>query len=41
MDGIGLREAFYIIGGSLLVLTALLPALHRWGLAGRTFTDSR
>jgi hypothetical protein len=41
MDGIGLREAFYIIGGLLLVLTALLPALHRWGLAGRTFADSR
>jgi len=41
MDGIGLREAFYIIGGSLLVLTALLPVLHRWGLAGRPSSDSR
>ncbi len=41
MDGIGLQYAFYFMGASLLLLTALLPALHRWGLGNGSRTDSR
>lgn len=41
MDGIGLRNAFYVIAGLLLLLTVLLPALHRWAMAGRAGAESR
>lgn len=41
MDEIGLQNAFYIIGASLLVLTVLLPALHRWALGARPDPVSR
>lgn len=41
MDGIGLRNAFYVIAAMLLLLTILLPSLHRWALGGRTSAESR
>ena len=41
MDGIGLRNAFYVIAAMLLVLTGLLPALHRWALRERPYAESR
>ena len=41
MDAIGLQNAFYVMGAGLMVLTVLLPPLHRWSLAGRTFAESR
>ncbi len=41
MDGIGLQNAFYFMGALLLLLTVLLPALHRWLVASRTHPDSR
>ncbi len=39
-DGIGIRNAFYVIAAMLLTLTILLPALHRWALGGRTVSKS-
>ena len=41
MDAIGLQNAFYVMGAGIMVLTVLLPPLHRWSLAGRTFAESR